>query len=48
MNDTCPFCNKKVQNTYKGFMEHKQQKYHFTCVKKYGYQKFCSELLNKK
>ena len=48
MNDICKFCNKKVLNTYKGFMEHKKTKYHFVCVEKYGYQKFCSEILKKR
>ena len=43
----CLLCNKKVENTYKGFMEHKNNKYHFVCVKKYGYNKFCLGILNK-
>ena len=43
----CKFCNKKVLNTPKGFMEYNTIKYHYACVEKYGYNKFCLELLNR-
>lgn len=46
LNTPCPLCKFQVYNTVHGFMEHEQIKYHFTCVEKYGYNKFCLEKLS--
>jgi hypothetical protein len=43
----CPLCKKKVENSFKGFLEHDKIRYHFPCVEKYGYQKLCNELTKK-
>ena len=45
LNPICKFCNKKVgRNSVDGFMETKTGLYHFKCVDRYGYQKFCKEI----
>ena len=46
LNTHCPLCNKKVYNTPDGFMEHEKIKYHFVCVLKYGYRKFCKDKIS--
>ena len=49
VTNVCRLCNTKVQkfdNNNNGFMEVCKHEYHFACVEKYGYQKFCSEVIN--
>ena len=50
ISNICRLCNEKVQkfdnnNNNNGFMEVCKHEYHFACVEKYGYQKFCSEVI---
>jgi hypothetical protein len=45
----CKICKEKVLKwKCSGFMEVCKQLYHFECVKEYGYQKFCSEIIEYK
>lgn len=44
MNNRCSFCKKKVKFLDDdGYMETKDGLYHFSCVKKAGYQDFCKK-----
>tara|TARA_R110002074_G_scaffold93768_1_gene204631 strand:- start:546 stop:749 length:204 start_codon:yes stop_codon:yes gene_type:complete len=47
-NNICMFCEKQViiyDNTCNGHMAINNRIYHFDCVVKYNYQKFCSEII---
>ena len=47
MYEKCKLCGKKVtMNTSGGFMQLPDGLYHYKCVCKYGYQKFCKKYLN--
>ena len=42
MYDKCKLCGRRVtMNTSNGFMQLPDGLYHYKCVCKYGYQKFC-------
>ena len=48
ISNICLLCNEKVKkfdNNNNGFMEVCKHEYHFVCVEKYGYQKFCREIM---
>ena len=43
MYEICKLCGKRVtMNSSSGFMQLPDGLYHYKCVCKYGYQKFCS------
>ena len=51
INTICKFCKIKVNKCnaeFDGYMEIYNSEYHFKCVKKYGYQLFCNEVLKYK
>ena len=51
INTVCKFCKIKVNKRaadFDGYMEVYNSEYHFKCVKKYGYQSFCNEVLKYK
>lgn len=46
VNEKCKICKEKVIKFKSlGFMEVGDRLYHFDCVSEYGYQKFCSEVI---
>ena len=47
MYEKCKLCGKKVtMNSSSGFMQLPDGLYHYKCVCRYGYQKFCKKYLN--
>ena len=50
-HNICKFCNDKViiyDNSRDGHMSINNNLYHFDCVVKYNYQKFCNEIIELK
>ena len=44
MNNKCSLCNKKVKFLIdEGYMQTTDGLFHFSCVKKVGYQEFCKK-----